>query len=86
MTETSTPSTAPSTAPDRPPVPRPKRSILVGIVIGFCTLVIGGYTALAFTELELGGADKEEIPTGVRSTPGGYRSYSYWHSGYHGGK
>ena len=72
--------------PDRPTVPRPKRSIFVGIVIGFCALVVGGYTALAYTEYEIKGAQKDEIPASVRSTPGGYRSYSYWHSGYHGGK
>ena len=53
---------------------------------GFCALVVGGYTAIAFTEREFGGATKDELPASVRSTPGGYRSYSYWHSGYHGGK
>jgi hypothetical protein len=26
------------------------------------------------------------IPPDVRSSPGGYRSYHFWHSGYHGGK
>jgi hypothetical protein len=72
--------------PDRPAVPRGKRSIVTSIVIGFCVLVVGGYGALAFTGRELKAAQKDEIPASIRSTPGGYRSYSYWHGGYHGGK
>ena len=35
---------------------------------------------------ELGGEDRDQIPSSVRSSPGGYRSYSFWHTGYHGGK
>lgn len=26
------------------------------------------------------------IPASVRSSPGGYRSYHFWHSGFQGGK
>ena len=26
------------------------------------------------------------VPASVRSSPGGYRSYHFWHSGFHGGK
>jgi hypothetical protein len=26
------------------------------------------------------------LPRGVRTAPGGYRSYHFWHSGWHGGK
>mgnify|MGYP000231619300 FL=1 len=26
------------------------------------------------------------IPASVRSSPGGYRSHYFWHSGFHGGK
>ena len=25
-------------------------------------------------------------PASVRSSPGGYRSYHFWHTGFHGGK
>ncbi|HSD86235.1 MAG TPA: hypothetical protein VLB44_01930 [Kofleriaceae bacterium] len=49
-------------------------------------MIVAGYGALAYTQRELGKEDRDEIPSSVRSTPGGYRSYSYWHSGYHGGK
>jgi hypothetical protein len=72
--------------PDRPPVPRPKRSLLTAFALGFSVLVLGGYTALAITQRELGKEERDEIPASVRSSPGGYRSYSFWHVGYHGGK
>jgi len=48
--------------------------------------VVGGYGAMAFTQKELGTPERDEIPASVRSSPGGYRSYHFWHSGYHGGK
>jgi len=73
--------------PDRPPVPRPRGSrVLTMIALLFSLGVVGGYSALAFTQKELGTEDRDEIPASVRASPGGYRSYSFWHSGYHGGK
>jgi len=72
--------------PDRPPLPRARRPVLFAIMLAFCVVVIGGYTALAITQRELGTEDRDEIPASVRSSPGGYRSYSFWHTGYHGGK
>jgi hypothetical protein len=30
--------------------------------------------------------ERSEIPPSVRHSPGGYRSWSFWHSGSHGGK
>jgi hypothetical protein len=73
-------------APDRPSVPRPKRSILAIFMIALSFVIVGGYTVLAFTQRELGTPERDEIPASVRSSPGGYRSYHFWHSGYHGGK
>lgn len=72
--------------PDRPPVPRPKRSILAIIMIVLSFGVVGGYAVMAFTQRELGNPERDEIPASVKSSPGGYRSYHFWHSGYHGGK
>jgi len=72
--------------PDHPVVPRPKRSLLAPFMLVFCVLVVGGYGALAYTQRELGTEDRDQIPSSVRSSPGGYRSYSFWHTGYHGGK
>jgi hypothetical protein len=73
-------------AVDNPPVPRPKRPVLAMIMIAFSVLVLGSYSALAFTEYELAPVERDEIPASVRSSPGGYRSYHFWHTGYHGGK
>ena len=72
--------------PDRPPVPRPRfaKSAAVMAVLG--TLIVGSYAALAFTGYEPGSPERDEIPASVRSSPGGYRTYHFWHSGYHGGK
>ncbi len=80
------PETTETRPPDRPVVPRPKRSAWTKIVLVFAVLVLGGYTALAVTQRELTDVEKDEIPGSVRSSPGGYRSYSFWHTGYHGGK
>ena len=71
---------------DRPSIPRPKRPKIATAMIVFSVLVIGGYSAMAFTQRELGEPDREEVPKSVRASPGGYRSYHFWHSGYHGGK
>lgn len=71
---------------DRPPVPRGKRSPFAVVMIVFTTIVVGGYSVMAFSQRELGEPDREEVPKSVRASPGGYRSYHFWHSGYHGGK
>jgi hypothetical protein len=72
--------------PDRPPIPTAKLSKLTFVAVAVSVLIVGGYAALAVSQRELGTVDKDEIPGSVRSSPGGYRSYSFWHSGYHGGK
>ena len=81
-----TDSPTPARPPDHPPVPRAKRGVLPAILFGFGVLVLGGYSALAVTQYELGKQEHDSIPSSVRSSPGGYRSYSFWHTGYHGGK
>lgn len=72
--------------PDHPAVPRPQRSALTLVMIVISAIVCGGYTAMAVTQRELGEPEREEVPKSVRASPGGYRSYHFWHSGYHGGK
>ncbi len=76
----------PTTTPDRPRVPRPPGSIFAKVMIVYAVLVVGGYAAVAYTQREFGQPEREEIPASVRSSPGGYRSYHFWHSGFHGGK
>lgn len=73
-------------APDHPPVPRPGRSALATVAIVFAIATGGGYAAVAYSQHEFGEPERAEIPASVRSSPGGYRSYHFWHSGYHGGK
>jgi hypothetical protein len=72
--------------PDHPPVPRPPRSRGALALAVFGGLVIAGYSAIAYTDYEPGSPAREEVPASVRSSPGGYRSFHFWHSGYHGGK
>lgn len=45
-----------------------------------------GYVAAAFTGLEPGTPTRQFVPADVRNSPGGYRSFHFWHYGYRGGK
>ena len=72
--------------PDRPPVPKKSGMALFVFVTAISTGIVAGYVVLASSQRELGTEEHDAIPSSMRSTPGGYRSYSYWHSGYHGGK
>lgn len=72
--------------PDLPTVPRPVMSRFAKVVLGFCVLIIGGYTATAMTGWEPAQPKRDEVPASVRNSPGGYRTFHFWHSGYHGGK
>ncbi|MEZ4362824.1 MAG: hypothetical protein R3B48_21715 [Kofleriaceae bacterium] len=56
------------------------------VVLGFVTLLIGGYAYAATSGWAPGQPPREEIPSSVRSSQAGYRSFHFWHSGYHGGK
>jgi hypothetical protein len=48
--------------------------------------ILGFYSMAAFNGWEFGTQPREVLPADVRSSPGGYRSYHFWHSGYRGGK
>jgi hypothetical protein len=50
------------------------------------TLVSGAYGFVSLTGWEPATPQREVIPASVRNSPGGYRSYSFWHSGFQGGK
>lgn len=88
MTDAPAPPPAPpgAAAPDLPPVPRPSRSpmaVVLGVISG---AIISSYAVFAYSDIEPGSPKRDEIPASVRSSPGGYRSFHFWHSGYHGGK
>ena len=49
-------------------------------------LIIALYGFVAFTGKEFGDPQRQIVPEDARKSPGGYRSFHYWHSGYRGGK
>ncbi|HZI17596.1 MAG TPA: hypothetical protein VEY09_03285 [Pyrinomonadaceae bacterium] len=54
-------------------------------------LLFGGgllllYVAAAVLGWELSTQPRQQLPPDVRNSPGGYRSFHFWHSGYRGGK
>jgi len=54
--------------------------LIIGVVI------ILSYGLVAFTGKEFGDPERQRVPADVRQSPGGYRSFHFWHSGYRGGK
>jgi hypothetical protein len=53
-------------------------------VIGGALLLV--YAAAAWQGWEVGSPRRQFLPPDVRNSPGGYRSFHFWHSGYRGGK
>jgi hypothetical protein len=49
-------------------------------------LLLIGYSATEVSGWEMAHTERQIIPVSVRNSPGGYRSYHFWHSGFHGGK
>ncbi|HYM61691.1 MAG TPA: hypothetical protein VEZ11_12470 [Thermoanaerobaculia bacterium] len=52
--------------------------IASGLLLVYSTATLRGW--------EFTATKRETIPASVRNSPGGYRSYHFWHSGFHGGK
>jgi hypothetical protein len=81
------PATPVERGPDLPRVPRPRKLSVLAIVLGgFGGLGVIAYAVMAFADYEPIAPERDEVPASVRSSPGGYRSFHFWHSGYHGGK
>jgi hypothetical protein len=57
-----------------------KTYLVIGIII------IALYGLVAFTGREFGDTQRQVVPADVRNSPGGYRSFHFWHFGYRGGK
>ena len=60
-------------------------------MLGKLYLVLGGgvlllYVVAAAAGWELSTSPRQVLPADVRNSPGGYRSFHFWHSGYRGGK
>jgi hypothetical protein len=54
------------------------------LLLGVGVLLL--YSVATFYGWEYGNPKREMLPADVRNSPGGYRSFHFWHSGYHGGK
>jgi hypothetical protein len=50
------------------------------------SLLLVGYTWVAFTGREFGDESRQVIPAEQRNQPGGYRTSHFWIMGYRGGK
>jgi len=49
-------------------------------------LILLLYSWVGFTGKEFGNPERQKIPADARLSPGGYRLFHTWHSGYRGGK
>lgn len=56
---------------------------LTGLV-GAAILVL--WSASVFFGYGITSTPDSKVPESVRSSPGGYRSWAFWHAGTHGGK
>jgi len=81
-----TPTPAPATGPDRPPIPPVGMSRLVKIYVGLASAALLVYLLAGMLGWDFRGSERDRVPGSVRNSPGGYRAYHFWHSGYHGGK
>ena len=52
----------------------------------FVIAALGGYAGAGLLGWDFGTSEKRPAPTGVRQSPGGNRSFHFWHTGFHGGK
>jgi len=67
-------------------VSRRERSVFASVMMCFTMLVAAGYAVVGCARSQCAPSMDDTIPCSVRSSPGGYRSYHFWHDGYHGGK
>ncbi len=54
----------------------------------FTALLLAGFAWAELRGFTFTSPDRKHppAPASVRSSPGGYRSYHFWHTGFHGGK
>lgn len=63
-----------------------KVSRAMWLYAGFGAAVLGLYLAAGLFGWASAAERRDHVPATVRHSPGGYRSYHIWYSGYHGGK
>ena len=52
----------------------------------FGLIVVGAYGIVEANGWVLQAAPRQVLPADARQSPGGYRSFHFWHSGWRGGK
>jgi hypothetical protein len=76
-----------TTEPPLTPVPRPPRSSwLTKVYAIFGGGVLALYVVAGVRGWDFHTTERDTVPASVRTAPGGYRTFHFWHSGYHGGK
>jgi hypothetical protein len=72
---------------DQPPVPGPPAPSLLSraYVVAGCG-VLALYLAAGLLGWDFRSTEHASVPASVRTAPGGYRTFHFWHTGYHGGK
>lgn len=71
---------------DQPPVPRSRMSWLLRIYVLLAGAALAVYLLAGFLGWDTRTSQRDRVPGSVRNSPGGYRSYYFWHAGYRGGK
>jgi hypothetical protein len=49
-------------------------------------LLLAGYATILFSGFDFSSHQRTELSPSMRQSPGGYRTWSFWHSGVSGGK
>lgn len=49
-------------------------------------LILLGYATIMFSGFDFSSHQKSEVSPSMRQSPGGYRTWSFWHAGSSGGK
>ena len=57
-----------------------------GFYTGFGIVVIALYGLAEARGWQLASPRQQIVPADVRQSPGGYRSFHFWHAGWQGGK
>jgi len=79
--------TEPGGAPGSGPrLPRTRPSWLVRVYAALGVLVLLVYFVAGLLGWSVDSDERDALPLSVRQSPGGYRSYHLWHSGFQGGK
>ncbi len=62
-----------------------KRRLIVAYKV-WVVAALALYAASELTGYRLAADEPEQIDPSIRSSPGGYRSFHFWHQGFTGGK